>query len=564
MRGYVAAGDDRFLEPYKAGLKQFATSFDVVRGLTADNATQQRRLETLRDMHRKVAEVDDKLIAMRRDVNAGTHPANALIDYFKQGDDKQFMDRYRAVAAELNEAEQSLLDQRSGEVASLTALTKLTLAAAGIITVILSIVLGTVITRGIMRSLGGEPADAAVVAGRIAEGNLEASVPVAPNDRGSLMASLESMRRQLSGIVSEIQSTAESITTSAGEIAHGNLDLSQRTEEQAASLEETAASMEQLTATVRQNTENAKQANALAGSACEVAMRGGEVVSQVVDSMRAIANSSGKVAEIITVIEGIAFQTNILALNAAVEAARAGEQGRGFAVVAGEVRTLAQRSANAAKEVKDLITGSVESVAQGSQEVERAGTTMSDIVQSVRRVTDIMSEIASASDEQGTGIEQVNVAVGQMDSGHAAERGARGAGIGSGAGDGAAGNHPARGGRDIQDRSRARALTGSASELRRKSTRRASMRVGASRLQVLDRNGDRLALIRHLRERSDRAKDPVPVQFEGQPNLLFARIPGTEAGAHRRRATSGPMPDNALPAASNRMCQSIDTPASTN
>ncbi|HDR9106756.1 methyl-accepting chemotaxis protein [Burkholderia vietnamiensis] len=416
VRGYVAAGDDRFLEPYKAGLRQFAKSFDVVRSLTSDNAAQQRRLETLRDMHRKVAEVDDKLIAMRRDVNAGTQPANVLIDYFKQGDDKQFMDRYRAVAAELNEAEQSLLDQRSGEVASLTALTKVTLAAAGVITVILSIVLGTVITRGIMRSLGGEPADAAAVAGRIAEGNLEAPVPVAPNDRGSLMASLESMRRQLSGIVSEIQSTAESITTSAGEIAQGNLDLSQRTEEQAASLEETAASMEQLTATVRQNTENAKQANALAGSACEVAMRGGEVVNEVVDSMRAISSSSGKVAEIIAVIEGIAFQTNILALNAAVEAARAGEQGRGFAVVAGEVRTLAQRSANAAKEIKDLITGSVESVALGSQQVERAGSTMSDIVQSVRRVTDIMNEIASASDEQGTGIEQVNVAVGQMDS----------------------------------------------------------------------------------------------------------------------------------------------------
>jgi methyl-accepting chemotaxis protein len=224
------------------------------------------------------------------------------------------------------------------------------------------------------------------------------------------------MRQQLSGIVSEIQLSAEAITTSAGEIAQGNLDLSQRTEEQAASLQETAASMEQLTATVRQNTENARQANALAGNACDVAMRGGEVVNQVVDSMRAISSSSGKVAEIITVIEGIAFQTNILALNAAVEAARAGEQGRGFAVVAGEVRTLAQRSASAAKEIKDLITSSVESVAKGSDQVERAGATMSDIVQSVRRVTDIMGEIASASDEQGTGIEQVNVAVGQMDS----------------------------------------------------------------------------------------------------------------------------------------------------
>ncbi|WP_042301101.1 methyl-accepting chemotaxis protein [Paraburkholderia kururiensis] len=416
VRGFVASGEDRFLEPYKAGRAQFATSLNLVRGLTADNAAQQQRLDTLREMHQKVADVDEKLIAMRRDVNAGTQPANVLIDYFKQGNDKQFMDRYRAVSAEFGQAEQSLLDQRSSEVASMTTSTKLTLAATGTITVILSIALGFFITRSITRALGGEPADAATVAGRIAEGNLEMPVPVALNDRNSLMASLESMRQQLSGIVSEIQSSAQAITTSAGEIAQGNLDLSQRTEEQAASLQETAASMEQLTATVRQNTENAKQANALAGNARDVAVRGGEVVSQVVESMRAISSSSGKVAEIITVIEGIAFQTNILALNAAVEAARAGEQGRGFAVVAGEVRTLAQRSASAAKEIKDLITSSVESVAQGSEQVERAGTTMADIVQSVRRVTDIMGEIASASDEQGTGIEQVNVAVGQMDS----------------------------------------------------------------------------------------------------------------------------------------------------
>ncbi|WP_114814238.1 methyl-accepting chemotaxis protein [Paraburkholderia kururiensis] len=415
-RGFVASGEERFLEPYKAGRTQFTTSLDQVRSLTADNPAQQQRLDTLREMQQKVAEIDEKLIAMRRDVNAGTQPVNVLIDYFKQGNDKQFMDRYRAVAAEFNQAEQSLLDQRSGEVASMTTSTKLTLAAAGAMTIVLSIALGFFITRSITRALGGEPADAATVAGRIAEGNLEMPVPVAPNDRDSLMASLESMRQQLRGIVAEIQTSAEAITTSAGEIAQGNLDLSQRTEEQAASLQETAASMEQLTATVRQNTENAKQANALAGSACDVAVRGGEVVSQVVESMRAISSSSGKVAEIIAVIEGIAFQTNILALNAAVEAARAGEQGRGFAVVAGEVRTLAQRSASAAKEIKDLITSSVESVAQGSEQVERAGATMSDIVQSVRRVTDIMGEIASASDEQGTGIEQVNVAVGQMDS----------------------------------------------------------------------------------------------------------------------------------------------------
>jgi methyl-accepting chemotaxis protein len=266
-----------------------------------------------------------------------------------------------------------------------------------------------------MRSLGGEPVDAAEFAARIAEGNLAISVPVARNDHASLMASLESMRQQLRSIVAGIQSSAESIKMSAGEIAQGNMDLSQRTEEQAASLEETAASMGELTSTVRQNTEHAKQANALAGGACAVAMRGGEVVHQVVETMQSISRSSDKVAEIISVIEGIAFQTNILALNAAVEAARAGEQGRGFAVVAGEVRTLAQRSASAAKDIKELIIRSVQHVAEGSEQVERAGATMHDIVKAVREMTDIMGDIATASEEQGTGIEQVNNAVSQMD-----------------------------------------------------------------------------------------------------------------------------------------------------
>jgi methyl-accepting chemotaxis protein len=223
------------------------------------------------------------------------------------------------------------------------------------------------------------------------------------------------MRRQLSGVVARIKTSAESISVAAGEIAQGNVDLSQRTEEQAASLEETAASMEELTSTVRLNTENALQASSLAASASDTAAEGGEVVDRVVSTMRDISDSSSKVAEIISVIEGIAFQTNILALNAAVEAARAGEQGRGFAVVAGEVRTLAQRSATAAREIKELIGSSVEHVNAGSSLVLDAGKTMDELVRSVKRVTDIMGEIASASNEQSTGIEQVNVAVGQMD-----------------------------------------------------------------------------------------------------------------------------------------------------
>ncbi|SEF05788.1 methyl-accepting chemotaxis protein [Burkholderia sp. WP9] len=415
VRGFVASGDANFLEPYNAGRTQFGKSLDLARSLTADNPAQQQRLQTLAEMQGKVQEVDENLLALRRDVSAGRQPESALTDYFRQGNDKQFMDRYRSVAAEFSGAEQTLLDSRTEEVAALASQTKLTLATAGIFTILLAIVLGTVITKGIMRSLGGEPADAAAVAGRIAEGDLSVAVPVPQDDRVSLMASLESMRQQLKSIVAGIQLSAESIRISASEIAQGNVDLSQRTEEQAASLEETAASMEELTATVRQNTENARQANALAGSACEVAIRGGEVVHQVVETMQSISQNSDKVAEIISVIEGIAFQTNILALNAAVEAARAGDQGRGFAVVAGEVRTLAQRSASAAREIKDLITRSVERVAEGSEQVGRAGSTMDDIVASVRQVTTIMGEIATASGEQGTGIEQVNVAVSQMD-----------------------------------------------------------------------------------------------------------------------------------------------------
>ncbi|MCD0271559.1 HAMP domain-containing protein [Xanthomonas campestris pv. campestris] len=220
---------------------------------------------------------------------------------------------------------------------------------------------------------------------------------------------------QLSGIVGRIQQAAQSITGSASEIAAGNNDLSQRTEQQAANLEETAASMEELTSTVKQNAESARQANQLAIGAAGVASQGGHVVSQVVDTMSGIQTSSKKIAEIISVIDGIAFQTNILALNAAVEAARAGEQGRGFAVVASEVRTLAQRSAGAAKEIKHLIDDSVGKVTQGAALVDQAGKTMADIVSSVQRVTDIMGEISAASQEQSAGIEQVNLTITQMD-----------------------------------------------------------------------------------------------------------------------------------------------------
>src|SRR5476649_1576407 len=282
-----------------------------------------------------------------------------------------------------------------------------------------SVVLGalgaTVITAWLVRRLGGEPDYAVEIAGRIATGELSVEVRTAPNDRASLLFAMKIMRDSLADIVGQVRSATDTIASASDQIVAGNLDLSARTEQQASSLEQTAASMEELTSTVKQNADSARQANQLAVSASEIAQKGGMVVSQVVDTMDAINASSRKIVDIIGVIDGIAFQTNILALNAAVEAARAGEQGLGFAVVASEVRNLAQRSATAAKEIKELIGNSVEKVDAGSKLVEQAGTTMEDVVVSVRRVTDIMGEITAAGREQSSGIEQVNIAIAQMD-----------------------------------------------------------------------------------------------------------------------------------------------------
>ena len=259
-------------------------------------------------------------------------------------------------------------------------------------------------------------ADVVRVANALAEGDLTQTIAKEyPGSFGEMKAGINGTVENLKRLVGQISDATQTINTASKEIAAGNSDLSQRTEEQASSLEETASSMEELTSTVRQNAENAKQANQLAIGASDVAGRGGAVVSKVVATMDSINDSSRKIVDIISVIDGIAFQTNILALNAAVEAARAGEQGRGFAVVAGEVRNLAQRSAAAAKEIKSLIGDSVDKVEGGSRLVAQAGATMEEIVTSIRRVTDIMAEITAASIEQSSGIEQVNLAITQMD-----------------------------------------------------------------------------------------------------------------------------------------------------
>ncbi|CAN7363683.1 methyl-accepting chemotaxis protein [Acidovorax sp. LjRoot194] len=271
--------------------------------------------------------------------------------------------------------------------------------------------------RTLVRQLGGEPQYAADVVTQIVQGNLAVDVKTLPGDTSSILHAIRAMRDNLARLVTQVRDSTDSINTASDEIAAGNGDLSGRTESQASALQETAASMEQLTATVQQNAANARRADELARAASATAVRGGDVVQQVVSTMGSIEQSSRKIVDIISVIDGIAFQTNILALNAAVEAARAGEQGRGFAVVASEVRSLAQRSAAAAKEIKGLIDDSVAKVGAGTQLVEQAGATMREVVDGVKNVTTMVAEISSASAEQSAGIAQVNQAVSQMDQG---------------------------------------------------------------------------------------------------------------------------------------------------
>ncbi len=351
-------------------------------------------------------EIRDAIVALKKEGKADE--ANQVLDQRFTPIGSTYLDKLEA----LQSLQRSKIDESGKRIAEINDTSRTLLISLGIFSTLLSALLAWMITRHLTKPL----AHAKLVAGSISGGDLTANIDVHSTDElGELLANLKHMQDSLVDVVSKVRQGSESVATASAQIAEGNNDLSVRTEQQASALQQTASSMEELSSTVRQNADSARTANQLAVSASEVAVKGGEVMGRVVQTMKGIHESSSRIADIIGVIDGIAFQTNILALNAAVEAARAGEQGRGFAVVASEVRSLAGRSAEAAKEIKTLIGTSVDRVEQGTALVDQAGATMNEVVNSIKRVTDIVGEISSASNEQSIGIGKIGQAVSEMD-----------------------------------------------------------------------------------------------------------------------------------------------------
>ncbi|MCW5263286.1 methyl-accepting chemotaxis protein [Verminephrobacter eiseniae] len=408
----VIVDDKAFREDEKKKIAQLRVANDTILQKLEDTVALPKAVEFLNIIH---ASRDDFNQLTDRVIELAEKGDKAAAGALLVGEARSIQDKYFEAVANSRDLQKKIADQLANDAMNLSSNSVTLMGGLAALMMAIGLLVNWIIIRDLAKSLGAEPSALSDVAQNVAGGDLSVHLQVRTGDTGSVMAAMARMQTALTSVVTTVRSGSEGVATASAEIAQGNTDLSSRTEEQASALEETAASMEQLSSTVKQNADSARQANQLAVSASAVAVQGGEVVGQVVDTMKVINDSSKKIADIISVIDGIAFQTNILALNAAVEAARAGEQGRGFAVVASEVRNLAQRSAGAAKEIKTLIDNSVAQVAHGSTLVDKAGVSMTEVVAAIRRVTDIIGEVSAASDEQSQGVAQVGEAIAQMD-----------------------------------------------------------------------------------------------------------------------------------------------------
>jgi len=413
MRAFLLTGLDDSLAPLSAGRQAYEEHLTKLREL-AKNPQVREKLETLDQQQKEwIKQAVEPSIEFRREVITGSATMADVVALERQDPGKKYMDQMRAAMEDIFRIEQTLLDERLKASEDASAFSSAVLLGGGVLAVVLSIILAFVIARSIVNPL--RQVLRATEDLRAGNGDLTYQLPPMDAEFGEISRSLNGFIGKLHEIIASTKSLSSSMSSGSLEIANGNDDLNHRTQEQAAALEETASSMEEMTATVKQNADNARQANQLSANARSHADKGGAVVQRAVRAMEEINASSRKISDIIGVIDEIAFQTNLLALNAAVEAARAGEQGRGFAVVASEVRNLAQRSASAAKEIKELIVDSVDKVRAGSALVDESGQTLAEIKDAVNKVSDIISEIAAASEEQAQGIDQVNTAITQMD-----------------------------------------------------------------------------------------------------------------------------------------------------